>query len=330
MRSGAVRVEMPQVGGREAAFLERVSHGAHHAFARRVGGRHMVGVAGRSEAGDLRQGLGAARERMLKRLEDHRSGALARNEPAAIEVERARRARRVLLAGKRAQVGETGDADGVHAFLGAARKRHVGIAVTDVAHSLADAVGARSARGDDVHALALHAVADGEVARGDVADHRGHEQRVHALGALLEQRLKAAFEFIDTADAAAEHHGHARGVLVVHGKPRLGDCLVGGDDGVLHEALEPAALLLREAVLGGVEARDLAGVVHLVIARVEALDGADAAFAAHDGAPKGLHPHAGRRDRAHAGDDDTMRPVGSARGRIRFTHSAIPPSMQIT
>ena len=267
---------------------------------------------------------------MLERLQNHRARALASDEALAVEVERTGSAQGVFFTRKSAEVREARDADGVHAFLRAARKRHVGVAVADVAHGLPDAVGARRARGDDVDALAFHAVANRQVACGDIADHRGYEQRAHTLRALLEQRLEPALELVDAADAAAEDDRHARRVLVLHGKARLRDRLVRGDDRVLHEALEAARLLLREAVLGGIEAADLASIVDLVVGRVEALDGADAAFAAHDRLPQRLHADTRGRDRAHAGNHDAVRSVGSLGVHGCLAHSAIPPSMQIT
>ena len=267
---------------------------------------------------------------MLERLQDNRTRALAGDEALAVEVERTGCAKGVLLARKGAEIREARDADGVHAFLRTTRKRHVGVAVADVAHGLPDAVGARRARGDDVDALAFHAVANRQVACGDIADHRGYEQRAHTLRALLEQGLEPALELVDAADAAAEDDRHARRVLVLHGKARLRDRLVRGDDRVLHEALEAARLLLREAVLGGIEAADLASIVDLVVGRVEALDGADAAFAAHDRLPQRLHADTRGRDRAHAGNHDAVRSVGSLGVHGCLAHSAIPPSMQIT
>ena len=78
---------------------------------------------------------------------------------------------------RRRQIREAGDADGAHGLLRAAHERRVDVAVADVAQRRADAVGAGGAGGHHVQALAAHAVADGQVARRDVPDHRGNEQR---------------------------------------------------------------------------------------------------------------------------------------------------------
>ena len=335
---------MPDLLGGETALLERLLHGAADALAVGRGGRHVVGVTRGAVAGHLGDDAGAARERMLERLQHDRARALAGDEAAAAHVERQRGALRILGLGERAQVGEARDADRGDALLGAARERDVGVAVADVAQRGADAVGAGRARGHDVEALAFHAVTDRQRAGSDVADHRRDEQRVHALGALLDQRGEAALQLVDAADARAEHHGDARGILQLHVEAGHLEGLVGRHDGVLDEALEAARLLLAQPVLGGIEIANLAGDVHLVLVRVEALDRIDAAFLAVDGIPQRLDAHAGGRDGAHAGDDDAVRAVGTARLDARgiggnralqlesglLAHNDIPPSMQIT
>jgi len=59
-------VDVPDVGGREAALLERLAHGAHDARTFGIGRGHVVGIAGRTISGDLGDGRGATLERMLK------------------------------------------------------------------------------------------------------------------------------------------------------------------------------------------------------------------------------------------------------------------------
>ena len=117
---------------------------------------------------------------------------------------------------------------------------------------------------------------------------------------------------------------------MLHIDAGLRHSLIGSQHGVLDERSEAARLLLREAVLGGIEAADFASIVDLVVGRIEALDGADAAFAAHDRLPQRLHADACGRNRAHAGNHDAVRSVGSLGVHGCLAHSAIPPSMQIT
>ena len=269
---------------------------------------------------------------MLEGFEHHGAGAFARHETAATLIEGQRCLVGIVDLGKRAQVGETGDADGVDRLLRAARKRHIGVSMADGAHGGADVVGAGGASGGHVDALAAHAVADGQVARCDIADHGGHEQRAHALGALIVQREEAVLQLIDAADARAEDDGRARGVLLLHVDAGLSHGLVGGYDGVLDEALEAARLLLGQPVLGRVEVTHLARHMHIERFMIEVRNGANAATLAHDRIPQRVHADAGGRDRAHAGDDDAVGAVGTTRcGRIDYlTHSAKPPSMQMT
>ena len=141
---------------------------------------------------------------MLEGFEHHGAGAFARHETAATLIEGQRGLGGVVDLGKRAQVGETGDADGVDRLLRAARKRHIGVPVADGAHGGADVVGAGGAGGGHIDALAAHAVADGQMTCCDVADHGGHEQRADALGALIVQRVEAVLQLVDAADARTE------------------------------------------------------------------------------------------------------------------------------
>ena len=292
----------------------------------------MVGVARGAEARDLGQGLRTAREGMLKGFEHHGAGAFARHETAATLIEGQRGLSRVVHLCKRAQVGETGDADGVDRLLRAARKRHIGVPVADGAHGGADVVGAGGAGGGHIDALAAHAVADGQMTCCDVADHGGHEQRADALGALIVQRVEAVLQLVDAADARTEDHRRARGILLVHVDAGLRHGLVGGNDGVLDETLEAACLLFRQPVLGGIEIAHLARHMHVEIVVIEVGNSANAAAFAHHRIPKRVNADAGGRDGAHTGDDHAVSAIGTARcGRIDYlTHSAKPPSMQMT
>ena len=326
-------VQVPQIGRGEAALGQSGGHGSGDGGGLRVGRGHVIGVARAAEAGDLGDGRSAAGERAFQRLDDQGPRPLAGHETAAAGVEGQRGLLGILGAGKGRQIGEAGDADGAHGLLRAAHERRVDVAVANVAQRRADAVGTGGAGGHHVQALAAHAVANGQVARRDVPDHRGDEQGVHALGALLLQGGEALLQLVDAADAGAEHHGDAIAVLVGHFQAGLGQRLVGRHDGVLHEALEAARLLLGQAVLDTVEVAHLAGNVHLVLARIEALDGLNAALAPHERLPQRLNAHAGRRHRAHAGDDDAMGAVGppglNALACV-LAHRDIPPSTQMT
>ena len=330
-RARAVGVQVPQIGRGEAALGQSGGHGSGDGGGLRVGRGHVIGVARAAEAGDLGDGRSAAGQSAFQRLDDERAGPLAGHEPAAAGVEGQRGLFGILGAGKGRQIREAGDADGAHGLLRAAHERRVDVAVADVAQRRADAMGAGGAGGHHVQALAAHAVADGQVARGDVPDHRGNEQGVHALGALLLQGGEALLQLVDAADAGAEHHGDAIAVLVGHFQAGLGQRLVGRHDGVLHEALEATRLLLGQAVLDAVKVAHLAGDVHLVLARIEALDGRDAAAALHERLPQRLGAHTGRRHRAHAGDDDAMGAVGPpGLDALVLAHKDIPPSTQMT
>ena len=59
-------VDVPDVGGREAALLERLAHGAHDTRPFGIGRGHVIGIAGRAISGNLGDGGSATIERMFK------------------------------------------------------------------------------------------------------------------------------------------------------------------------------------------------------------------------------------------------------------------------
>src|SRR5690606_15285828 len=83
----------------------------------------------------------------------------------------------------------------------------------------------------------------------------------------------------------------------------VADGLLGGDDGVLRVAVEPARLLPVDVGLG-VEPLQLAGEPRREVARVEVRDGAGPALPPHHALPGGGDGEADGRDGAEAGDDD--------------------------
>ena len=204
--------------------------------------------------------------------------------------------------------------------------------MTDGANSLADVMRSSRTGSDHVDARPVNAIANGEVAGGNVANHGGDEQRAHALGTLVVQGLEPLLQLVDTADARTKRNGHARGIDIVHGQSRLGHGFVSCDHGVLDEALEAARLLLGKTVLGSVEATYLTGVMHLIFRCVETFDRRDAALLAHDGIPQRIHANTCRRNGTHARDDDTLRTVRTTKVHVLVcrAHRESPPSMLIT
>ena len=178
---------MAHILGLEAAFGQSLAHRAHRAFARGFGGRHMIGIAGGAEAGDLGDDVGAACLRMLKRLKHQSACALASHEAGTARIEGKRRLGGVVRLGDGTQVAKARKRHVAGALFRAAGKRCVGQAEADKAIRLAHAVRPGCARRNDVQAIALQTIADGQVACCHVGDHGGNEQRAYALGALFMQ-----------------------------------------------------------------------------------------------------------------------------------------------
>ena len=93
---------------------------------------------------------------------------------------------------------------------------------------------------------ALRAIADGDVARGDVADHHGDEQGRNAAGAAVEEFFALGHEGVHAANAAAHVDAEAfRGdgaddAAVVHG-------LLRGGHGVLREQIHAPRIAAGDA-----------------------------------------------------------------------------------
>ncbi len=187
-------------------------------------------------------------------------------------------------------------------------------------------MGTRSAGGDDVQAVALQAVADGKVAGRDVRDHGGDEQRAHSLGALFVQHHRFMLEDAHAADAGAEHASETICVLFFHLYASLRHRLIGGQDRVLHKGAEAARFLLGKTQLKRIVTGDGTHNVHAQALTFAIGKQAQAAFAGNHLFPKRIRADAGRRNRAHAGDNHTLEAVG----RCVIAHRDIPPSIART
>lgn len=94
-----VSVDVVDRPGRQAGLRQGVRDGVRHL--RPVGAQsgHVVGVAARTDPGDLGVDPGPASPGVLQLLKDQHGGPLAQDEPVARRVERARGVLRVVVAG---------------------------------------------------------------------------------------------------------------------------------------------------------------------------------------------------------------------------------------
>ena len=155
---------------------------------------------------------------MLVFLEHHDAGALAHDEAVA-----------VLVLGPRGAFGgvslkpvdsaraggEAGDAEAADRRLGAAGDHHVGVVERDQPRRVADRVRAGRAGRDDRVVRALEAVADRDMAGGEVdqAD-RDEERRDRGAGPFSCSVIDAVVDAVQAADARADHDAGALALLV--------------------------------------------------------------------------------------------------------------------
>ena len=91
LRRGAVRVDVVDVGRRDAGVGDRLLHAARRALAARRRRRDVEGVGAGAVADHLAEDAGAAGLGVLERLQHQDAGALRHHEAVAVAVERAAR-----------------------------------------------------------------------------------------------------------------------------------------------------------------------------------------------------------------------------------------------
>ena len=220
-RRRAVRVDVVDLVGVEFRGPERVRHGAVAARAVRRRCGHVVGIAAHAVADDLGVDVGAPLLRVLVLLQHDHARTFPHHEPVARLVPRAGRALRLVVevGGERAGRGEARDADVADARLGAARHHDVRIAPQDQVRGVADGVRPGRARGHHRVIGAAKAVADGDVARGQVDQARRDEERAEPPRPLLGHEDGRRLDGLEPADAGADHHAGPLQALVVLGLP---------------------------------------------------------------------------------------------------------------
>ena len=303
-RAGAVRVDVQRAMG-----LARLLHGqaqrlraAHGLWMRRG---DVIGVAGVAVAHDFGVDVRAARLRVLVFFQREDARALAQHKALAARIEGQGRLFGIRFLAERLQIGEPSHGQGQDGGLRAARQNGVGIAVLNGVERFANRVRGRGAGGDHRQARPLRAIADGDVASGNVADHHGYEERRHARRATGEQLFGFVHKGLHSTDAAAHVHAEAFGrdraaqTALAHG-------LLGGGQRVEREGIAAAGEALIDAEGLRVEILHFARELHLVIRGIEARDRADAGHAVYEILKERFCGISHRADDAHAGYDYAM------------------------
>ena len=171
-RRGAVGVDVPDVGCRDAGVRQRQLHAGHGAGAVGRGGGDVVGVGGAGRPGQLGVDRGATRATARSQSSSTRAAA-----PSVITKpsRRASKGREMARGGERRHVGEGRQGDRVHAGLGAAAHGHVAAARRDQAGGGGDGVRAGGAGGADDLGRAAPPQPHGDAGRAGVGHHHRHQ-----------------------------------------------------------------------------------------------------------------------------------------------------------
>ena len=323
---GAVGVDVVDVLDRDPGPFHRRLHGAIGAVAVLGRGGDVPGVARHAVADDLGVDLRAARPGVFVFLEDDDPGALAHDEAGMAPVIGARGLlRRVVIGGAQGLAGEeAGDTERHDGALGPARHHHIGIVQHDHPRRVANSVHAGGAGRHDGVVRPLQAVADRDLAAGQVDQGRGDEEGADAARTGFGQDRRAVGDGAQAAYAGPHDDAGAFLVLVRLGMPiGVVQSLVGRCDAEQDEVVDPLAFLGRHDGVGIKAAGDVgpapAATVHARnLARdgaaeafgIEGRDLSDAGTALEDAFPAQIDPVAQGRDKAETGDDDATHDVG--------------------
>ena len=248
------------------AVLGGLAHGDPHGIGRATAGRmrrgHVIGVVRVTVADDLGVDVRAARQRMFQRFEHQDRRPLAHHEAVAVAVKGpARRLRIVAALAQRAHDVKGRHGDGQNGRLASTRHHHIRVAAAQQLEGLATR---RRAAGAGTHHRVigpLQVVVDGNLAARAVHEHVGNHERAHLAQPLLARQIEVLAEAANAADAAANDHADARGVLRRHVQAGVGHGLLRGNQRVLDARIETARFFAIH-VLARIEVAHLAGKRH--------------------------------------------------------------------
>ena len=278
---------------------------------RAVGTRrgHVVRVVGGRGTQHFGEDRRAARDRPVALLEDEHRRALAHHEAVAADVERARGARRIVVARRHgADDRERAEAQRLQRRLGAAREHDVGAAVPDGAQAVAHRDRARGAAHAVGRVRPVHAELDRDVAARRAAEDRERERRVHAAQPLVKEGAQLLLGESDAAQRRAHHHADPVAVLLREVHAGVLQRQLRGDDRQLREAVEAARVAARQVVLRA-EVGDLRRHVAPERRRIEPGDGAHGGTAGPQSLGQRLGTGADGCDAADPGDHHPPLPV---------------------
>ncbi len=227
--------------------------------------------------------------------------------------------------------GKSGDAEPADRRFGAAAHHDVGVVEHNQPAGVADRMGAGRARGHHRMVRPAEAIADRNMAGGEVDQIGRDEKRRQTARPALLQGEPALGDAGQAADAGADHDPGALALILALGRP-LGilDRLGGGGHRIDDKAVHLALVLGRDPVIGveqpggGFAARHLGGNPRRQVGDIEGLDRAHPRSPGDQALPVALEADAEGRHQPHAGHDDASHPVLMAGQRVEGSRGSGP------
>lgn len=246
-------VDVVDIGSRQTRTLQRHLHAAIGAVTvfRRSG--DVEGISRQAVTDDFRIDLRAARLCVLELFENDDAGALAHDEAVTVDVIGARGFFRVVvvLGGQRLAGGKARERDTANRRFRTTGNHDVGVAERNQAAGVTDRMRAGRAGGDDRVVRAAKLMADRHLARGEVDEATGNEERRDTARTLVAQRVAAFDDAFETANARADQDAGGDLVLVVLRLPAgVGQRHVGSGHRVDDERIDLALFLRLHPVVG--------------------------------------------------------------------------------
>ena len=317
-RRGPMGVDQVDLVRGHAAPLQRHLHRPGRAKAGLDRLDHVPAVGRRPVADDLGVDPRTARLRQLEVLEEERSGALAKDESVAAEVERPRHGLGALAGSRHphpAHVREPGMADLEQGSLGRAADDRDAVTATDRLGGLAHVVGAGGAGRHHAHVVTDRTGLDGDHPRAAVGERVGDERRAHRPWAAAVQRGVVVDHQRLAARPGAEDHADLGPILIGQLEAGIGQRLLRGRDPEMEARLAAPRRLRVHPVRGG-EVADLASQLGFVGGRIELGDRSETRHPVDQVGPDGGDVVADGADDAEAGDGDAAIVVGLAQGAV--------------
>ena len=273
----------------------------------------MMRVSGQAIAHHLGIYFRAARFGVLILFQHDDASALAHHETVAIDIIWARTPLRLVVKVKTQGFArrETGNRHAADRRFRPAGDHYIGVPEHDEAACVANGMRAGGARRDNGMVGAFEAMADGDLAGGEIDQASGNEKRRHAARALIAQCIARLDNAFQPANARANQNARGNLVFIARWMPvsviqrllRGSHCI---DDEIINFALlfRLHEVIRIESAAAAVSTFDLAGDLAGEIIDLEVFDPRRAIAASYEARPCQLSAHCERRHHANTGYDN--------------------------